>query len=110
MANSTDRKPNHLILDESGKLWSIDHGLTFHEETKIRTVIWDFPGEEIPGHLLERLRVLAGDLENPQGPLKELMDVLPEEEVAALGRRIQWVLDQGRLPRLTPSIPAPARW
>ncbi len=100
VANSTDRKPNHLILDHAGKLWSIDHGLTFHPETKIRTVIWDFSGEQIPGHLLDSLRVLAGQLENPQGLLQELLEVLPAEEVAALGRRIQWVLGEGVYPGL----------
>ena len=55
IANSTDRKPNHLITDPDGKLWSIDHGLTFHSDVKIRTVIWDFGGEEIPEPLLESL-------------------------------------------------------
>ena len=100
VANSTDRKPNHLILDHDGRLWSIDHGLTFHVETKIRTVIWDFSGENIPEHLLNDVRTLAGHLENPQGPLKDLVEVLPTEEVAALDRRVQWVLDQGVYPGL----------
>ena len=100
VANSTDRKPNHLILDHDGKLWSIDHGLTFHAETKIRTVIWDFSGENIPEHLLDGLRALAGQLEAPQGILQELVEVLPTEEVAALGRRIQWVLGEGIYPGL----------
>jgi hypothetical protein len=100
VANSTDRKPNHLILDSSGKLWSIDHGLTFHPDTKIRTVIWDFCGEKIPEALLNRLSKLAEQLESPQGPVKEMVQVLHPEEVEALGRRIQWVLTEGTYPGL----------
>ena len=100
VANSTDRKPNHLILDSAGKLWSIDHGLTFHSDTKIRTVIWDFSGEEIPKALLNKLRKLEDQLESPQGRAKELVEVLLAEEVEALRRRVQWVLTEGVYPGL----------
>ena len=100
VANSTDRKPNHLILDSAGKLWSIDHGLTFHSDTKIRTVIWDFSGEKIPKTLLTRLRKLEDQLESPQGRAKELVEVLLAEEVEALRRRVQWVLTEGVYPGL----------
>ena len=68
IANSTDRKPNHLILDVGGKLWSIDHGLTFHADTKIRTVIWDFSGESIPKQLLSDLRNLGATATKSSGP------------------------------------------
>jgi len=98
VANSTDRKPNHLILDSVGKLWSIDHGLTFHPDTKIRTVIWDFSGEKIPKALLNKLSKLVGQLESPQGRVKELVEVLPPEEAEALRRRVQWVLTEGVYP------------
>ena len=98
VANSTDRKPNHLILDADGKLWSIDHGLTFHADTKIRTVIWDFPGERIPKHLLNALSKLAAQLDDPQDRLKELLEFLHPAEVAALGRRVEWVLTEGVYP------------
>ena len=40
--NNTDRKGGHVLLGEDGKLWCIDHGVTFHEEPKLRTVIWDY--------------------------------------------------------------------
>ena len=98
VANSTDRKPNHLIMDSDGKLWSIDHGLTFHADTKIRTVIWDFCGEKIPEHLLSGLRKLAEWLENPQGRLKELLEFLHPDEAEALRNRVQWVLTEGVYP------------
>lgn len=98
VANSTDRKPNHLILDGDGKLWSIDHGLTFHSDTKIRTVIWDFCGQPIPKRLLKRLSVLSRELENPQGLLKELQDTIHVNEMDALRRRVDWVLAEGVYP------------
>ena len=100
IANSTDRKPNHLILDVGGKLWSIDHGLTFHADTKIRTVIWDFSGESIPKQLLSDLRNLGVQLQNPQGRVNELLQQLQSEEATALERRIDWILTEGAYPGL----------
>ena len=100
VANSTDRKANHLIVSADGKLWSIDHGLTFHADTKIRTVIWDFSGEPIPEHLLTALTGLAAQMENPQGRLQELLDQLRPEEIVALKERVDWVLGDGAYPGL----------
>ena len=101
VANSTDRKPNHLILDENGRMWSIDHGLTFHADTKIRTVIWDFSAERIPKRLLSDLRNLRQQMQNPDGQLSELLELLEREEVAALERRIEWVLSE----KVYPGVP-----
>ena len=42
--NNADRKGSHLLFDRTGKLWVIDHGICFHEEAKLRTVVWDFVG------------------------------------------------------------------
>ena len=100
VANSTDRKPNHLILDPDGKLWSIDHGLTFHSDTKIRTVIRDYCGERIPKPLLRHLEKLSKELESPQGSLMELVELLRPEEVSALKGRVTWVLTEGVYPGL----------
>ena len=44
IANNADRKGGHCLLDADGQLWGIDHGLCFHAEPKLRTVIWDFAG------------------------------------------------------------------
>jgi uncharacterized repeat protein (TIGR03843 family) len=100
IANSTDRKPNHLLLDANGKLWSIDHGLTFHSDTKIRTVIWDFSGEKIPKPLLKRLEKLSRELESPKGSLMGMLELLHPNEVAALRDRVAWVLTEGVYPGL----------
>ena len=104
VANSTDRKPNHLITDPVGKLWSIDHGLTFHSDIKIRTVIWDFGGEAIPEPLLDSLAELKARLNGPEKSmpkrLLELMDLLTPPEVEALKGRLDWVLTERSYPGL----------
>ena len=105
VANSTDRKANHLIVDPNGKLWSIDHGLTFHANTKIRTVIWDFSGEPIPETLLAQLAIFEKQLLNPQDRLEELLALLRPEEAASLQQRLTWVLTE----RVYPGLPGQHR-
>ena len=106
VANSTDRKANHLLMGDRGKLWSIDHGLTFHEEMKVRTVIWDFSSEPIPSHLLQSLTELRESLDSSDDSrdklTNELVALLPSEEVDALKRRMDWVLEE----RIFPGLPA----
>jgi uncharacterized repeat protein (TIGR03843 family) len=55
LCNNADRKGSHVFFDGAHKLWAIDHGLCFHSENKLRTVIWDFSGESIPNELLTPL-------------------------------------------------------
>jgi uncharacterized repeat protein (TIGR03843 family) len=56
LANNADRKGGHVFFEEeTHKLFAIDHGICFHEEEKLRTVIWDFAGEQIPQELLTPL-------------------------------------------------------
>ena len=104
VANSTDRKPNHLITDPEGKLWSIDHGLTFHSDVKIRTVIWDFGGDAIPDPLLDSLTELQARLNGPEKSmpkmLHELLGLLTPPEVEALKGRLEWVLTERTYPGL----------
>ena len=105
VANSTDRKPNHLIIGADGKLWSIDHGLTFHSDVKIRTVIWDFGGEPIPEPLLGSLAELQARLSGPKRSmpklLQELLDLLTPPEAEALKGRLEWVLTERTYPGLS---------
>ncbi len=98
VANNTDRKANHVLRDFDGKLWGIDQALTFHSDTKIRTVIWDFGDEAIPGWLLEPLRGLCGQILSPTGDVAELMSLLDDREAQALLQRLQWVLEEGVFP------------
>jgi uncharacterized repeat protein (TIGR03843 family) len=82
VANNADRKSGHVLLGEGGRLWGIDHGLCFHRQPKLRTVIWDFADEPVPGPLLEDLARLAQDLPD------ELARLLDDEEQSALRERI----------------------
>lgn len=71
LCNNADRKGSHIFFDAAHKLWAIDHGLCFHEEDKLRTVIWDFAGEPIPDPLLShlsRLSACRADLERYLSP------------------------------------------
>ncbi len=90
-------------------MWVIDHGLTFHTAQKLRTVIWDFAGEPLPGDLcgdVERalVSVQSGDL---AGTFDRLLET---SEVDMLRRRLRGVLDPlWRFPEPTSawSIPWP---
>ncbi len=98
VANNTDRKAGHIIEGLDGKLWGIDQALTFHADTKIRTVIWDFCGEPIPNRHLDSLRELGPQLAKPEGRVKELLELLRPEEVESLQQRLDWVLQDGAYP------------
>ena len=98
VSNNTDRKAAHCILDPEGTVWAIDHGLTFHAQVKIRTVIWDFSGEPVPAHLLHALSGFREELKSPTGRVLELLRLLDREEAESLVGRVAWVLDAGEYP------------
>ena len=100
VANNTDRKANHVLVAPNGKLWGIDQGLTFHADTKIRTCIWDFGGEDIPDPYIASLNTLMGQFVHPQGRFKELLDLLLPDEIVAFQKRVQWVLRERTFPGL----------
>ena len=96
--NNADRKGGHLLKDQAGRLWLIDHGIGFHVQNKRRTVIWDFAGETIPDELLADVAALRDKLdcdEDLQTALHHLLDPL---ELAALRRRVDKLLRSPRFP------------
>jgi uncharacterized repeat protein (TIGR03843 family) len=93
LSNQTDRKSGHCLLGEDGRIWAIDNGLGFHWESKLRTVIWEFGGEPIPGRLQDDARRLADS-----GLPPALADLLDEAEQEALLRRARAVADVGVFP------------
>jgi uncharacterized repeat protein (TIGR03843 family) len=99
VTNNADRKAGHCLLDEQGVIRSIDHGLCFHVQPKLRTVIWDFAGQTIPAALLDdlcRLREQFGDLG------KKLKTLLSVAEIAVLRRRIEGLIEEGVYPQPGP--------
>ena len=59
VANSADRKGGHCLIDAEGHIWAIDNGLSFHQEFKVRTVIWDYAGERLPDDVAADLQALV---------------------------------------------------
>jgi uncharacterized repeat protein (TIGR03843 family) len=90
LANSTDRKSGHCLLvpdqDGGGRIYAIDNGLSFHAEFKLRTVIWEFGGEDIPDRFLADVDrfVEAGVPDD----LAELLDPFERDALLARGRAL----------------------
>lgn len=98
LINNADRKGSHVLVDDKGHLWLIDHGICFHEEEKLRTVIWDFAGETIPADLSSALRSIRMQLYPDCDLVEALQAHLSEREIAALAARAGRILDVGRFP------------
>ena len=58
MANNADRKGGHILKGIGDQLWGIDNGLSFHQDEKLRTVIWDYAGEPIAPSLIADVEAL----------------------------------------------------
>ena len=92
IANNADRKSGHCLFDSEDRVWVIDHGLTFHVDSKLRTVIWDFAGQPLPQDLCADLERTLIDLE--RGELgRTVGGLLAPPEVRVLRRRLRAVLD-----------------
>ena len=100
LANNADRKSGHCLLAPGGHVWAIDHGVCFHREAKLRTVIWDFAGEAVAADLLADVSRVA--LDPPP-----LDDLLAPAEQEALTRRAALVVARGRFPEPTSDRPYP---
>lgn len=93
VANSTDRKGGHILVDAAGHLWAIDNGLSLHAEFKLRTVIWDFADEPLPAEIADDL---ARFVESPlPAGLCELLDPFERDAVQIRARAL---LAEGRFP------------
>ncbi len=99
LANNADRKGSHILIEKgTGKLWVIDHGLCFHHEEKLRTVLWDFAGEPIPGDLLRCLAEFPALLSSSSELRSSLRPYLSPREITALASRAKWLLGLKRFP------------
>jgi hypothetical protein len=107
LVNNADRKISHCLRDATGKVWGIDHGLTFNREPKLRTVLWQFVGEPISPLLLRELRRLRDRGDELPGTLA---GVLSRGEIDALRRRIAQFAEHGCYPVLSPRRNVPYGW
>lgn len=106
IVNNADRKGGHCLLAPDGTIWVVDHGVCFHRDPKLRTVIWRFVGEPIEPDLLADLTRLRERLE-PGSLRDDLAKLLSAQELDALADRIRTVLDSGAFPEPGPGRPYP---
>lgn len=87
VANNTDRKAGHILLGEDDQLWAIDNGLSFHQEFKVRTVVWDFSGDPLSQSVSDALELLL-DV-GISDELAELLDPFERDAVLARARALR---------------------
>jgi len=114
VVNNADRKAGHLLLQpdgpdgHGGHVYGCDHGVCFHVQHKLRTVLWRWAGQPLTGEAKDVLRRLRGELTGPLGA--DLGGLLTRREVAATATRVDRLLTTGRHPRPRsdrPAIPWP---
>ncbi len=102
--NNTDRKYGHILPSTHGELFGCDHGVTFHEDPKLRTVLWQFAGKSLNQDeiaLLQRSLELANEL---------FQGLITEQEIEAFKARVESLLEEGSFPEPSedwPSVPWP---
>ena len=104
VVNNTDRKIGHLLPVDGKTVYGCDHGVTFHVEDKLRTVLWQWAGDVLSAEEIELLQRAVSAL---QGELRvQLEQLLTVEEIDALAMRVDRLLAQGCFPHPSPDWPA----
>jgi hypothetical protein len=105
ITNNADRKAGHFLKATDGHIWVVDHGLTFHAEPKLRTVVWDFADQPLPETMQADLRRLQATLRDAGSPLAtQLARLISPIEIKVFRQRVTQLLRAGRLP-----LPGPGR-
>lgn len=97
--NNADRKGGHILQNENGIL-GIDHGVTFHCEPKLRTVLWGWADQALTHEELDLLHMLGAQLQDVLGPW------LTAEEISACAKRVEDLVASAKLPTPSPSWPS----
>jgi uncharacterized repeat protein (TIGR03843 family) len=96
VANNADRKGGHVIPTVDSHVYGVDHGICFHTDNKLRTVLWGWSGTTLPAEaieVLEKLRAAIG-----AGLGASLADHLTVREIETVGRRIERLLAHRQFP------------
>ena len=108
LINNADRKAGHVLIEDNealDKLWAIDHGICFHAEPKLRTVIWEFAGQVVPPQFITDLvqlkDILASNTDNLRNQLEQLIN---RNELQALLNRLDRLIQNN-----TFNVPGPGR-
>ncbi|MGR6969407.1 SCO1664 family protein [Streptomyces cynarae] len=108
--NNADRKGGHLLPAAEGRLYGIDHGVTFNVENKLRTLLWGWAGEPLTGEAVEVLKGLKDGLSEGGALATRLAVLITPAEVRATRARVEALLESGRHPEPSgewPAIPWP---
>lgn len=100
ITNNADRKGSHVIVDGAGHRLGVDHGLTFHTDPKLRTVLWGWIGQEMLESEMADVTALLEDFDSALRP--ELEELLTLDEIDALCRRCSVLLDSATFPAPDP--------
>ena len=106
--NNADRKGGHLIPMPDGHVYGVDHGVSFHQQDKLRTLLWGWAGEPLTDEAVDALSALRAELEGSLG--EALGALLTRREVAAVNRRVDRLLTTRRHPEPSgdwPAVPWP---
>jgi uncharacterized repeat protein (TIGR03843 family) len=107
VTNNADRKGGHVLEMADGHRWGVDHGLTFHAEHKLRTVLWGWMGQPLTDDELDGVRRVRASVDDEEGGLGAVLhDLLTVAEVEALADRCDVLLATGTFP--APHGPMPA--
>ncbi|MEV7400630.1 SCO1664 family protein [Streptomyces sp. NPDC091267] len=93
--NNGDRKGGHLLPAPDGRLYGIDHGVTFNADDKLRTLLWGWAGEPLPAESVEVLDRLAGELEPGAALVTRLGELITAAEIEALRARVAGLRSTG---------------
>jgi uncharacterized repeat protein (TIGR03843 family) len=110
IANNADRKGGHCLKGRDGTIWGIDHGLTFHPQPKLRTVIWHFGGEAIPDWLIRDLARFLADPDRSTRMRAILTELLDPAEVDIFFERIRLALEIRTYPMIGNRRSVPWPW
>jgi uncharacterized repeat protein (TIGR03843 family) len=104
VVNNTDRKIGHLLPVNDEIVYGCDHGVTFHVEDKLRTVLWQWAGESLRD---DEIQILQRAVNSLNGELRvQLEQLLTADEIDALEMRVNRLLNQGCFPHPSPDWPA----
>ncbi|MFD6331137.1 SCO1664 family protein [Streptomyces niveus] len=108
--NNGDRKGGHLLPEAGGRLYAIDHGVTFNVDDKLRTLLWGWAGEPLPADAVTVLDRLAGELAEGTPLATRLAELITPAETDAVRTRVQELRRTGLHPKPSgqwPAIPWP---
>ena len=104
IVNNADRKGDHVLAMADGHRHGVDHGLTFHHDDKLRTVLWGWLGEALTSEELGSISRVANGLDGELG--SRLAELLSAEEIEALAERCARLRAEGRFPAPSGEMPA----